>query len=163
MKDSYSSNSAKVNPWKADEIVKQIGLTRKERSATGNIHWNVSALVDNRGNLSTKLQKTTYREPALVPASPWLDNIPPAKPQVTMKAAEKPGQLLISWYNRTREPIPQWVFQMRIKGKWSTLIFPREQNSALMNITGPMTPDAFALTAIDRAGNASVPAVLSKR
>jgi len=98
-----------------------------------------------------------------VPASPWLDKIPPAKPQVTMKAAEKPGQLLISWHNRTREPVASWVFQMHIKGKWRTLIFPREQTSALMNISGPTIPDAFALTAIDRTGNASVPAVLSKR
>jgi len=157
------NNSAKVNPWKADEIIKQISLTRNERGSTGNIHWNVSALTKNRGNLATQLQRASYRESALVPASPWLDKIPPAKPQVTMKAAEKPGQLLISWHNRTREPVASWVFQMHIKGKWRTLIFPREQTSALMNISGPTIPDAFALTAIDRTGNASVPAVLSKR
>ena len=102
----------------------ELHLTRNERGATGNIHWNVSALTKNRGNLATQLQKASYRESALVPASPWLDKIPPAKPQVTMKAAEKPGQLLISWHNRTREPIPHWVFQMHIKGKWRTLIFP---------------------------------------
>ena len=157
------NNSAKVNPWKADEIIKQIGLTRSEHGSTGNIHWNVSALTKDRGGLATQLKKTTYSEYALVPASPWLDKIPPAKPQVNMKIGKNQGQLIVNWYNRTREPVAVWVFQIRIKGKWSTLIFPRKQTSALMNITGPMTPDAFAITAIDRAGNASVPAVLAKQ
>ena len=113
--------------------------------------------------MATQLKKTTYSEYALVPASPWLDKIPPAKPQVNMKIGKNQGQLIVNWYNRTREPVAVWVFQIRIKGKWSTLIFPRKQTSALMNITGPMTPDAFAITAIDRAGNASVPAVLANQ
>jgi len=157
------NNSAKVNPWKADEIIKQIGLTRSERGSTGNIHWNVSALTKDRGGLATQLKKTTYSKPALVPASPWLDKIPPAKPQVDMKTSKNPGQLTLTWHNRTREPVARWVFQMRIKGKWSTMIFPAKQVSALMNVTGPSVPDAIALTAVDRAGNTSKPAALTTR
>jgi len=157
------NNSAKVNPWKADEIIKQIGLTRSERGSTGNIHWNVSALIKDRGGLATQLKKTTYSEPALVPASPWLDKIPPAKPQVDMKTSKNPGQLTLTWHNRTREPVARWIFQMRIKGKWSMMIFPAKQVSALMNVTGPTAPDAIALSAVDRAGNTSKPAVLAPR
>ena len=157
------NNSAKVNPWKADEILKQITLTRKEHGPTGNIHWNVSALMHNRGGLATQLAKTAYREPALVPASPWLDKLPPQRPQVSTKPAAKPDQLLLSWAGHRREPVARWVFQMRIQGQWTALIFPGAQTTALMNITGSAAPDAFALTALDRAGNASAPAVYSRK
>ena len=43
------------------------------------------------------------------------------------------------------------------------MIFPAKQVSALMNVTGPTAPDAIALSAVDRAGNTSKPAVLAPR
>ena len=157
------NNSAKVKLWKTDEFIKQIGITRKERGATGNIHWNVSALTKNLGGLATQLQKTTYREPALVPASPWLDKLPPLPPQIKIHPGPMPGKILLDWRNPRREPVARWTFQMRINGQWSTMIFPGQQRIAILNLNGPRIPDAFALTAIDHAGNASAPAVFSQR
>ena len=157
------NNSAKVEPWKANEIIDQISLTRQETGSTGNIHWNVSALTNDRGGLAGLLKRTAYREPALVPASPWLDKSPPAKPQISLKNGRTPDQITISWNNKQTGPIARWIFQMRIKGRWSTLIFPAKQNSALMNVTGPTAPDAIALTAMDSAGNTSMPAVYRRK
>ena len=157
------NNSAKVKLWKTDEFIKQIGITRKERGATGNIHWNVSALTKDLGGLATQLQKTAYREPALVPASPWLDKLPPLPPQIKIHPGPMPGKILLDWRNPRREPVARWTFQMRINGQWTTMIFPGQQRIAILNLNGPRIPDAFALTAIDHAGNASAPAVFSQR
>jgi len=157
------NNSAKAKLWKADEFIKQIGITRKEPGATGNIHWNVSSLTKDLGGLATQLQKTTYREPALVPASPWLDKLPPLAPKIKIKPGPKPEQLFLNWNSKRRKQIARWAFQMRINGQWSTIVFHGQQMTAILNLTGPRIPDAFALTAIDRAGNASPPAVFSRR
>jgi uncharacterized lipoprotein YddW (UPF0748 family) len=157
------NNSAKAKLWKADEFIKQIGITRKERAATGNIHWNVSSLTKDLGGLATQLQKTTYREPALVPASPWLDKLPPMPPKIAIHPGPKPGQFLLDWRKNHREPIARWAFQMRINGKWSTMIFAGQQMTAILNLNGPRVPDAIAITAIDHAGNASAPTVFSRR
>ena len=157
------NNSAKAAVWKADEIIKQIGITRKSPGATGNTHWNVSSLTDNLGSLATHLQRTAYRQPALIPASPWLDKVPPMAPQIAMKPGPQPGKITLDWRNHRREPVARWAFQMRVNGQWSTMIFPGSQQVVVLNLNGPRIPDAFALTAIDRAGNASAPAVFRKR
>ena len=43
------------------------------------------------------------------------------------------------------------------------MIFPGSQLRIVLNLNGPRIPDAIALTAIDRAGNASRPAVYSAK
>ena len=66
-------NTAKVKTWKAKEFLSQINLTRRHPGVTGNIHWNISALAKNDGDLGAMLQRGIYSQPALPPASPWLD------------------------------------------------------------------------------------------
>lgn len=157
------NNSAKAKLWKAEEFIKQIGITRKHRGTTGNTHWNVSALTDDLGGLATQLQKTTYRQPALIPTSPWLDKVPPRQPQIQIHPGPMPGKILLDWRNHRREPVVRWTFQIRVNGQWSTMIFPGSQQFVVLNLNGPRIPDAFALIAIDRAGNASSSAVFKQK
>jgi uncharacterized lipoprotein YddW (UPF0748 family) len=56
----------------ADEIGRQIDLTRKSGTATGNVHFSMKSLS---GEKFEKL-KTKYAEPALIPETPWLGQRP---------------------------------------------------------------------------------------
>ncbi len=45
----------------ASEIAAQIALTRSGTSDPGHIHWNMNALMQNRGGIAELLKTTTYR------------------------------------------------------------------------------------------------------
>ncbi len=156
------NNSAKVDPWPAQEIANQIQLTRKHSGATGNIHWNLSALVDDRGGLGRLLKKSAYTQPALPPAARWLDARPPATPTVTTHWEERTRMLRVNWRPPNKDTIRRWVFQMRVNGQWHTRIFHGSQRLAAVRVAKNF-PDLLAITAVDAAGNASPARVLRKR
>jgi len=67
------------------EILNEIGLTRTMvNKSMGAIHWNISSLVKNP-DLTEKLMGGPYTNQALIPASPWLDNIDPSAPIVSIQ------------------------------------------------------------------------------
>jgi uncharacterized lipoprotein YddW (UPF0748 family) len=49
----------------ASEIAKQIALTRRGTDQPGHIHWNMKALMQDRGGVSTLLQRDVYGGKAL--------------------------------------------------------------------------------------------------
>jgi uncharacterized lipoprotein YddW (UPF0748 family) len=70
--------------WRASEITDQIALTRKQKGASGAIHFSAKALMPNPGGIADELVKA-YAERALVPESPWLaEGKPPAKPEARL-------------------------------------------------------------------------------
>ena len=156
------NNSAKVDPWPASEIIKQIDLTRKHRGVTGNIHWNVSALVDNRNNLGTQLITRTYAQPALVPASKWLNNRPPKAPAVFAKWDKARGMIQINWRTTEVNPIQWWLFQVKANNRWISKLMPGQQRMALLR-PGKSFPEIISLTALDKAGNSSQATALSQK
>ena len=81
--------------WQPDEILAQIKLTRARRGATGNVHFSIKAL-DPREGLGRALRDGPYYEPALIPASPWLDDDPPAAPELDLQGAAD-GGLEMRW------------------------------------------------------------------
>jgi uncharacterized lipoprotein YddW (UPF0748 family) len=66
--------------WSPDEILGQIMVTRLTPGAGGNVHFSMVALDQNRRKVSDMLRDVHYAQPALVPATPWLDNDAPAAP-----------------------------------------------------------------------------------
>ncbi|MBI3523534.1 MAG: family 10 glycosylhydrolase [Betaproteobacteria bacterium] len=68
--------------WSADEIIAQIALARSQSSDRGHIHFSMVALAQNRQDIATRLAASTYAEPALVPAAPWLKLAAPPMPQL---------------------------------------------------------------------------------
>lgn len=60
--------------WPAEEIANQILLTRQEPGASGNVHFSMRVLMRNTGGINDALKKV-YAEPALIPESPWLEEI----------------------------------------------------------------------------------------
>ena len=145
------NNSAKVDPWPAAEIIKQIELTRNHRGASGNIHWNVSALTKNRNNLGTQLITRTYTQPALVPSSKWLDGRPPGAPAVFAKWDKTRGMIQINWRTTDNKPIRWWLFQVKADNRWISKQMPGQQRMALLRV-GKNFPEIISITALDKKG-----------
>ena len=66
------------------------------------------------------------------------------------------GGARMTWQATGGKPVWLWVVQMRSGGKWTTEILPGGTHS--FPLPGAQ-PDVLAVTAIDRSGNASTPAV----
>jgi hypothetical protein len=148
--------------WTAQEILNQISAVRQQRGASGVIHYSAKALLQNRGGIADALEKGPYAQPALIPASPWLDAKPPTKP--VLQAESKGGEVKLSWRTGGSEKAFCWVVQTRFGGQWKTDICPGTQTSGVLNqkfSTSP--PEVIAVTAVDRCGNASVPIVVEWR
>jgi uncharacterized lipoprotein YddW (UPF0748 family) len=144
----------------AEEIINQIKLTRKQSGASGNMLWAVRALTENRRGISDALLNQVYTQPALSPAFPWLDNRPPAKPQVSSSAGPA-GEVIVNWLAGSTEPVWLWLVQTRTGGAWATDIVPGSQTGRVFMVQ--TKPEIVAITALDRCGNAGLPAVLERR
>jgi hypothetical protein len=107
--------------------------------------------------MTAKLIGETYARPALTPAMTWLDERPPASPQV---ALERRGPLsVVTIQPASGEPAFLWVIQSRWPEGWRTEIVPagaREwQPGSSYGMTG--APGAVWVSAVDRLGNQSAP------
>ena len=100
-------------------------------------------LMHNSGGVADALAGV-YAEPALVPASPWLDDTPPAKPTVTRDGNE----IRIT---PAGEPVRLFVVRTRTGDKWGTLLRAADGEKAVM-MKLPAA-DEVRVSAIDRAGN----------
>jgi hypothetical protein len=116
--------------------------------------FQMSSLARDRA-LAGALEREVFTQRALVPTSPWLDNIPPDQPGLSVSGTGNGGARM-TWQAAGGKPVWLWVVQMRSGGKWTTEILPGSNLS--FPIPGAQ-PDALAVTAIDRSGNASAPAV----
>jgi len=141
----------------AGEIIAEIRLTRRQPGASGNIHWSMRTLEQNRGGITDALAKEVYNEPALVPASPWLDPVPPEPPNLAVEHERGSGTKL-AWQPTGSKTVQLWVLQTQASNTWTTTVFSAKDRSCLNNSNF----HAIALTAIDRCGNASRPTVLER-
>lgn len=137
-----------------EEILNQVASAR-ELGAGGTIHYSITPYLQDRAALGTRLADTVYAEPALAPASPWLDAVAPAPP-------------MLSWNDLSRsigispgEPdAPQfWVVRALVGGRWVTEVISGE----LRELSIGTMPAAIAAAAVDRAGNASPTVVVNLR
>ena len=142
--------------WRPDEILGQIRLCREQADVSGHVHWDMKALVRN-GQLCAALERGPYAEPALIPATPWLERNMPSKP--TLYLGTENGSLALNW-NPGEAATPRvWVLQTRKQAQWTTRVLPGSARSATL----ARSPEAIALTCVDRYGNASAPAIVERR
>ncbi|HEY4415570.1 MAG TPA: family 10 glycosylhydrolase [Verrucomicrobiae bacterium] len=147
-------NSLKVGSgagsWQPSEIINQITVTRRYPNP-GHIHWSSSALMKN-GALDAALQRDSYQQPALIPASPWLDAAAPAPPKLSVSTWRKTFH--VQWRDATGEPARWWVLQARSNGNWTTQIFPASQADTYLDNS---RAEAIAIRSVNRVGNLSAP------
>ena len=140
------------------EVISEIMITRGMLpKSPGVVHWSISALTKNP-SLTKELNEGVYKNPALVPASPWLDNHAPKPPEVFL--SEKNDSLLIRWEAKD-EDVFKWVLYYQYDSKWEQRIFNKQETETLIKLYNNKTPEPDKLkyimvTAIDRTGNESV-------
>lgn len=143
--------TSRTNPsegnWKPKEVISQIAITRKQ-GANGNVHFSMKAFTKNWNGIRQSLQEGPYSDSAIPPVSPWLDNVPPLAPEVSVDADT------IRWAARGDEEVLWWAVQRRYGTQWTTQLFGN--TSRELDAAGKgAQPDEVAVTAIDRLGNAS--------
>ncbi len=146
------------------EVLAQIELSRNMiPKSMGTVHWNVSSLTKNP-TLTSALKEGPYKNPALVPASPWLDQQAPSRPSVSVK---KNGEsVLLNWHAKDKD-VFKWVLYAQYENNWEYQIMGREQLKTTLQLSTKdpsgknLTLKNIVLTAIDRNGNESIPEAIA--
>ena len=149
--------------WPAQELLDQIALTRAQRGASGNVYFSMRSLMYGRDGLPEKLVAGPYASKALVPASPWLDSIPPAAPIVRAGRDAGTGANTLSLEPQGTESVWLWVIRAHAGNDWKTEIVSGLQRFFMLPRNpggGAIEPDAVSVSAIDRSGNESASVVV---
>lgn len=133
------------------EIVDQVRIAGERPGSTGTIHFSMKPLLSDRQKLATTLREGAYAQPALVPASPWLDGKGPSAPMVRLEGTTL--HLLPGGTDR----LALWTIAVQTNGKWRFAIIPATEKS--FTVDGPK-PSVIAASAVDRAGNESPRAIV---
>jgi uncharacterized lipoprotein YddW (UPF0748 family) len=139
--------------WPASEIVRQIAITRQQ--GAGHIHWNMGALMRNKGGVNDAL-RTQYDQPALPPPLN-AEVAKPSAPTLTARTTAGGAEFRCELDGETNARF-LIVQERRGDGTWHTRIAPgksftQEQSPA---------PDAVAARAVDRFGNVGEARVLQR-
>ncbi|HEU5175805.1 MAG TPA: family 10 glycosylhydrolase [Gemmatimonadaceae bacterium] len=144
-----------TNPgWDTDVILRQIRMARQDATASGQIHYSMRALQLDPDSVATRVATSFYAEPALPPASPWLDpRVPPApEPRITRDAT---GTVRLELRPAQGAASPWlWTVQQRDQdGRWTTRIVPgAERTFELSPGASPVAPYAVWVSAVSRVG-----------
>ena len=155
---TYRVNNGTPTAFGTNEIADQIKLTRARLRAPGHVMFNTTTTLKRDNGAVLKTILPLYAERAIVPASPWIDSVPPPAPaiavsgrsvRITPGAGESSRWWLVdvlgrsSWWRR---------------GRWTTrLVF-----SDTTTITLDADPERVRVRAVDRAGNVSAPAEFAR-
>jgi uncharacterized lipoprotein YddW (UPF0748 family) len=154
---NYTSGISSTNPrsWTASEVLDQIGATRALPGATGNVHFSMKALMENRGGVAEQLADQAYAAPALVPPSPWLSRDTPGAPVASLLTDSLTGAVALELApSATTGAAPWlWVVHTRVGGAWSTVILPGAQHHHPLATTATDAPDLVIVSAVSRTGN----------
>ncbi len=147
--------------WPAQELLDQIAATRAQPGATGNVFFSMRSFVFGRDSLPEKLVAGPYASRTLVPASTWLDSVPPLSPIVRAGRDATTGAGTVSLQPQGSEPVWLWLVRTRIGTDWTTEVFPGLQRFLMIprSASGAMA-DELAVSAVDRNGNESAAVLL---
>jgi uncharacterized lipoprotein YddW (UPF0748 family) len=137
-------------PWPARELLDQVELQRSRSQSGGHIHFSMVALMQDRDGIATLLQLGPYAQPALVPASPWLDSKPVAAPG--LKRSGK--QALIT--PAAGEPAARWAVWRRHGTSWRFAVQAVQERS--VELQGA---EAVAVASVNRVGQLSPPTIIT--
>ncbi len=159
---NYTSRVGGGGAWTADELVNQIGLTRRQGTTTGNVHFSMSVFMPKgsaagrgeRDALAARLIRETYAAPALVPASPWLaqTNARLATPSVREEHDQRTGATFLIASAPPSQVVRTWVIARWDGTAWRTELRPGD--TAPLTLTVPATGDGIGywISWIDRIG-----------
>jgi uncharacterized lipoprotein YddW (UPF0748 family) len=157
-----------------DETINQIMITRGMLPEDpGVVHWSIGPLVSDTG-LVEALSQVPYKNQALVPSSPWLDNQVPEIPLV--EATLLNDSLYLTLKVEDPNDISHWILYHKYGENWDYKIFSSYTNNIVLpayreiittnkNVQGDNTQETVTTTillkeiivsAVDRSGNESL-------
>lgn len=155
----YTSKYA-GKPETLAEVTDQIAATRF-LDATGHVHFSMKALLNNVNGISDLLKSTVYANPALIPASPWIEDVAPVKPELTKTElpaadASTSAGATLNWKMGNEEKPWLWAMYSLNGSKWSMQVLPATSSTVTLkpDAKGNM-PTRVAISAVDRNGNES--------
>lgn len=93
---AYKINNDTVAAWKnAEEYPRQIQLYRQYDSIMGSMHFSLKDLNRNPLGIKNRLSEDLYKQPALIPTMPWLDDTAPLEPMILSAAHASNGIELV--------------------------------------------------------------------
>jgi hypothetical protein len=97
-----------------------------------------------------------YTHPALVPPMPWTSKSEPPAPSVSANKAK--GATQVRW---SRVPnASKYVVQARYGSRWNTVAVT---HGGRLDVALSGSPDAVAVSGVDRFGTTSKPTVLARK
>ncbi|MFL5464802.1 MAG: hypothetical protein ACJ8AC_12280, partial [Gemmatimonadaceae bacterium] len=147
--------------WPAQEMLDQVALTRAQPGATGNVYFSMRSFMFGRDGLPEKLVSGPYASRTLVPASTWLDSVPPATPVVRVGVDPGTGANTVSLEPQGSEQTWVWLVRTRVGADWTTDVLPGLQRFYMIpRPAGATAADEIAVSAVDRNGNESAPVLM---
>ncbi|HEX3626785.1 MAG TPA: family 10 glycosylhydrolase [Verrucomicrobiae bacterium] len=138
------------------EIARQIQATRLQRGASGEIFFEMRSFITNP-SLAGAVE-SQYTEPALVPASPWLETAELGRPDLGVKEAG--NDLTVQWALRGSPAPAKWLVQYCGPDfVWKTIILPGPQTTQSFSFS----PQVISVRAMDRADNLSPAGVIGRK
>jgi hypothetical protein len=118
----------------------------------------MKAFLDNRDGLNDELTTPggLYAQPALVPASPWLDDKAPAAPEAGYEVSDDGARMQVKWSAKDPADVRLWVVYAMQNGKWSIDILPAGTTEKTFTAaTKSPLPTEVMVSAVDPTGNES--------
>jgi hypothetical protein len=134
--------------WPASEVLAQIGVTREQAGATGNVHFRMSSLMQSPDSLAERLARISYAEPALVPPSPWLHTAAPGPPRIALQD-RAPARTILRLAPEGAEEVFLWTVRAREGADWTILVVPGWRRE--VSVSG--APEQIVVSAVGRTGN----------
>jgi uncharacterized lipoprotein YddW (UPF0748 family) len=145
----------------SDEIFNQIMITRGiTPKSPGVAHWSIGALTKHE-SLRNDLLAGPYKQEALIPTSPWLDDEAPKAPKV--ETEDRGADLYIKWEPKKEKDVFKYVVYTKYGNRWiyktvnsisRFLVVPKVMEfPGKVKTTG--TLNAIRVTAVDNSSNES--------
>lgn len=161
-----------VRDSSADEILNQIMITRGfVPEAPGHIHFSMRSFLRDSSVLGDELRRGPYRQAALVPPSPWLDDEAPLPPLMEIDAVN--DTVSVTWSHHQPADVFRWVVYYQYNNSWEYTIHSKNERMWMLpasrvvedrsrmrrgDTTVPTRTERLmrvAVSAVDRVGNES--------
>jgi uncharacterized lipoprotein YddW (UPF0748 family) len=140
--------------WQAEEIARQIALTRQHAGAGGHIHFSMIALLQDRRGIATLLKAGPYANAALVPATPWLGARVPDAPELSLQLADNSNAAERVLIRTAGDPsINRFSIWKRYGSKWVFAVQAASQTELTLEADPTLgKPDAVVVSCVNRLG-----------
>lgn len=143
---------APAKSYQPEEVLRQIAVTRARPAATGHVHFSMVALMENRQGIGDQLRSVHYTTPALVPATPWLDDTAPDVPGVSARRAASGVKLKLS----AGKANARYAIWSRHGDQWRFAVAPASAVDYTVADDATLgAATAVVISAVDRLGNES--------